>query len=69
MCELKYYSKPYRISKSDHKKIIRREELLASMIAPNEVVHSTLITTYEPEKNEYSGVFSKVLTLADLFEE
>ncbi len=67
MCELKYYSKPYKVNKSDYDKIIKREELLASMIAPREVVHSTLITTYEPERNEYSGVFSKVITLDDLF--
>ena len=48
---------------------MKREELLSNMIAPEEVVHSTLITTYEPVKNEYSGIFSKIITLSDLFAE
>lgn len=67
MCEMKYYSKPYRVDKDDNEKIIKREELLSTMIAPSDVVHNTLITTYEPVKNEYSGIFSKIITLPDLF--
>ncbi|MBQ8006870.1 MAG: ATP-binding protein, partial [Lachnospiraceae bacterium] len=67
MCEMKYYSKPYKVDKDDHEKIIKREELLSTMIAPGEVVHNTLITTYDPVKNEYIGVFSKIITLPDLF--
>ncbi len=69
MCEMKYYSKPYRVDKDDNEKIIKREELLSTMIAPSDVVHNTLITTYEPVKNEYSGIFSKIITLPDLFTE
>ena len=31
------------------------------------VVRSTLITTFGLKKNEYSGVFTNVITLKDLF--
>ena len=53
MCELKYYSKPYRVSKSDYDKNIKREELLASMIAPREVVHILSLIFYM----QYSHTF------------
>ena len=56
-----------KADKDDHEKTIKREELLSALIAPGEVVHNTLITTYEPVKNEYIGVFSKIITLSGLF--
>ena len=67
MCELKYYSGSFSVDKDYHQKLIKREELLSSHLAPNEAVHNTLITTHGLERNEYSGIFSKVITLKDLF--
>lgn len=67
MCEIKYYSSPFKVKRDDHIKLVKREELLSSLISRGEVVHNTLITTYGLEKNEYSGIFSKVITLNDLF--
>ena len=51
------------------KKILKRQTILAESVSPKVVVHSTLITTFGLIKNEYSGVFSNVIVLDDLFKE
>lgn len=38
------------------------------MVSPKVVIRSTLITTFELKKNEYSSVFSNVILMDDLFE-
>ena len=38
-------------------------------VGPKMTVRSTLITTYGLTQNEYSGVFTNVITLDDLFSE
>ena len=39
------------------------------MVSPKIAIHSTLITTFETIKNEYSSVFLKTIILDDLFRE
>ena len=68
MCELKYYGTDFTVDLNYYKKILHRQELLLKEISPKCSVHSTLITTYGLKRNEYSGVFLKVITLDDLFE-
>jgi hypothetical protein len=46
---------------------MRRQEILSQEISKKSVIHSTLITTFGLVYNEYSGVFSQVITLDDLF--
>ena len=47
---------------------LRRQELLMEAVSPKVSIRSTLITTYGLEHNEYSGVFTNVILLDDLFE-
>ena len=67
MCEMKFYSGAFSVTKDYWHKIMHRVELLSSKISPKMVVHSTLVTTYGLEQNEYSGAFVKVITLKELF--
>ena len=52
---------------SANRQLLRRQEALARHISPKSVVHSTLITTFGLTHNEYSGAFTNVVTLDDLF--
>ena len=47
--------------------IQRRIEALHAIIPRKMSVYSTLITTYGVKKNEYSGIFVKMITFDDLF--
>lgn len=67
MCELKYYGEEFNVNKDYYRKLIRRQELLMKEVSRKTVVRSTLITTYGLKRNEYSGVFTNVITLEDLF--
>jgi len=69
MCEAKYYSDEYSVSKDEYRKILHRQEELTKRISKKEIVHNTLITTFGLKENEYSGVFSNVISLDDLFRE
>ncbi len=67
MCEIKYYSDDFKVSKEYYKKIMGRQTLLSESISKKFVVHNTLITTFGLFKNEYSTIFTNVVTLDDLF--
>lgn len=67
MCEIKYYSDDFKVSKEYYKKIMGRQTLLSESISKKFVVHNTLITTFGLFKNEYSSIFTSVVTLDDLF--
>ena len=68
MCEIKYYSGEFRVTKSYYEKILRRQAILAERISPKFAIHSTLITTFGLNYNEYSSAFSNVIVLDDLFD-
>lgn len=67
MCELKYYGGDFTVNGSYYKTLLHRQELLTSEISPKYAIHSTLITTFGLVHNEYSGIFTNVITLDDLF--
>lgn len=67
MCEMKYYGGDFAVDKDYYKTLLRRSEMLAQEVSPRISIHSTLITTFGLIKNEYSGVFTNVITLDDLF--
>lgn len=67
MCEIKYYSGPYKVDKDYYAKILRRQSILSECVSPKMAVHSTLITTFGLINNEYSGAFVNTITLDDLF--
>lgn len=67
MCEIKYYSGPFKVNKDYYSKILRRQSILAEKVSPKMAIHSTLITTFGLMNNEYSGAFVSTVTMDDLF--
>ena len=67
MCEMKFYSDEFAVDSNYYRTILRRQELLSDEIPSTKAIHSTLITTFGLTYNEYSGAFSKVTILEDLF--
>lgn len=67
LCEIKFYAGEYLLNKNSYLKIIDINNLLGEKISKRKVIHNTLITTYGIKRNEYSDVFTKVITLDDLF--
>ena len=67
MCEIKYYSGPFKVDKEYYAKILGRQTNLAEKVSPKISIHSTLITTFGLKDNEYSGAFVNTVTLNDLF--
>lgn len=67
MCEIKFYSGPYKVDKEYYAKILGRQAILAEKVSPKISIHSTLITTFGLADNEYSGAFVNTVTLDDLF--
>lgn len=67
MCEIKYYGDEFTVNKEYYQVMLRRQEILAKELSPRIAIHNTLITTFGLTYNEYSGVFTNVITLDDLF--
>ena len=67
MCEIKYYSGPFKVNKDYYSKLLTRQTLLANNVSKKMAIHSTLITTFDLIQNEYSSAFLQVVTMDDLF--
>lgn len=67
MCEIKYSTEEFAITKSYDLILRNRAALLSGQIPKRKAVHSILITTFGLRYNEYSGDFLKVITMEDLF--
>ena len=67
MCEMKYYGDTFKTDSDYYRTILRRAEILSGRLDRKTSVHPTLITTYGLENNKYSGIFTDVITMNDLF--
>ena len=67
LCEIKFYSDEFKITKDYFLKINRRSNLVREKISKKYSVMNTLISTYGIYKNEYYYSFSNSITLDDLF--
>lgn len=67
MCEIKYYGGEFTVKKDYYKKLLHRQEMLMEEVSPKMSIRSTLITTYGLAHNEYSGIFTNIVKLDDLF--
>lgn len=67
MCEMKFYSEEFAVSKSYHMRLVHRMNTLVEKVSRKTVIHSTLVTTYGLAYNQYFGDFVNVVTLDDLF--
>ena len=69
MCEIKYYGDKFAVSKDYYQVLLHRQDILSRELSSKISIHNTLITTFGLVYNEYSGIFSNVITLEDLFAE
>ena len=67
MCEIKFTSGEFSVDKSYYRTLLSRPEKILERVSPKTSVHSVLITTYGLKRNEYSGAFTNVVTMNDLF--
>ncbi|WP_406545691.1 hypothetical protein [Succinimonas sp.] len=67
MCDIRYQGEPFSADRGYCQALSERQMILAANISPRKVIRHTLITTYGLVRNEYSGLFSNVITLDDLF--
>ena len=67
LCEMKFYSDLYKLDKENFLKVNRRANAVKEKISKKASIRNTLVTTYGIYKNEYSSVFTNVITLDDLF--
>lgn len=68
MCEMKFYSEPFSVSKAYHAKLVHRQNLLAEQLPRKTVIQPVLVTTEGLVYNEYSGIFQNTVTLDALFD-
>ncbi len=67
LCEMKFVSSEYTITKEEETKLRNRIETLKKTLNAKQTVHLTLITTYGVAYGKYSGIVQKEITMDDLF--
>ena len=65
--EIKFSAKPYAVNKEYYHLLLHLHELLRDSVPRRKTVLNTLISTFGLVYNEYSGIFSGVVTMDDLF--
>lgn len=68
LCEMKFASTPYSISKDEEMRLRHRIEALKATLSPKQAVHLTMITTYGVAYGKHSGIVQKEVRMEDLFE-
>lgn len=67
MCEIRFTSSDFVVDKNYYRILLSRPEGIRKMVSPKYAIRSTLITTFGLKQNEYSGAFTNVVTMDDLF--
>ena len=67
ICEAKFVNDIYSLNKRDHESLVRRCNLVQTLISPKCSVHPVMITTFGLADNEYRYDYPTVLLLDDLF--
>jgi hypothetical protein len=68
MCEIKFLNEEFKVDKNYYRVLLSRPERIRELVSPKISIYSTLITTFGLKHNEYSGVFTNVITMDDLLE-
>ena len=68
MCEIKFRGEDVEVDQNYYRVLLSRPERIMERVSPKISICSTLITTFGLKHNEYSGGFTYVVTLNDLFE-
>ncbi|MDR3296527.1 MAG: AAA family ATPase [Clostridiales Family XIII bacterium] len=69
LCEMKYASEEYVITKSDDKNLRNKRAAFLAETKTRKAVHLTMVTTYGVVRNEYAGNIQSEITAEDLFRE
>ncbi len=67
LCEMKYSTNEYEISKRYNEEMQERRELFRKHTKTKKALHLTMVTTYGIKDNAYSGMVQNQITLDDLF--
>lgn len=67
LCEMKFSSGEYEISKKYNDEMQQRKELFRSVTKTRKALHLTMVTTYGLKNNAYSGMIQNEVLLDDLF--
>ena len=67
LCEVKYSTGKYAISKDEYMKVSNRDEAFRRESALDKGIFTTFITTYGLEKNSWSDIANSEVTMEDLF--
>lgn len=67
LCEMKFTTEPYRLSKEDEESTHQKVSAIEKLIPDSSAVHPVLVTTYPVGSSRYQSLFVKIITLDDLF--
>lgn len=67
LCEMKFVSDKFVITKDEEAKLRNRIEALKQTLSPKKTVHLTMITTYGVAHGKHSGIAQNQVVLDDLF--
>lgn len=67
LCEMKYSSAPYEITKDYYQHLMDRQELFRSETSTRKALMLTIVSALGLKSNAYSASIPRVLTLEDLF--
>ena len=68
LCEMKFSQGKFSVGRDYAAKLQERTSRTMEQTHNTKPVISVLVTTYGLERNEYSGLFQKVVTLENLFQ-
>lgn len=70
LCEMKYTTQPYSITKQEAEKLRCRSEELSGSFPTQKQVLITLVSNRQPKKNiHYNSLITNNISLSDLFSE
>jgi hypothetical protein len=67
LCEMKYATSGYSLTKDEEMKLRNRLEVFRTMTQTTKAIHLTMITTYGLTPNIHSGIIQNEVTMDDLF--
>lgn len=68
ICEMKYKEEALEVTKKLEKEIRERNGIFRSVSNTHKTIRNILVTPYGEKRGKYSGLFSKVITMVDLFQ-
>ncbi|MDR1543315.1 MAG: AAA family ATPase [Prevotellaceae bacterium] len=67
LCEIKFSTKPYQITKSDDADFQNKIALFQEYTSTNKTIHFTLVSPFGAKRNEYLNEIQSEITMDDLF--